>query len=83
MKICDEIPDHPLIIGLESPDDTYKGITYACTIEDAKKTIDEIPELDVVGLLTTSGTGSRTLNSNLIYFTSMLIIFLTLKNKPN
>jgi len=33
MKICDEITDHPLILGLESPDDIYKGITYACTVQ--------------------------------------------------
>jgi hypothetical protein len=73
MKICDEIPDHPLILGLANPDDIYKGITYACTIEDAKRTIFEIPDFEVLNLLPASGTRFGTYS----YYLSVCMVIIT------
>ena len=59
VKICNPIKDHFLIEGLSKPDDIVKGVTFVCSVEDAKKVITEIPDLDITGLLTNSAASSK------------------------
>jgi hypothetical protein len=62
-KVCPEIPDHPLIQELADPDDIYSGVTYACSIPDAKQVIADMPELNVMGVLTSrAGSATEVLN---------------------
>ena len=62
VKICNPIKDHFLIQDLSKPDDIVKGVTFACSVEDAKKIITEIPDLDITGLITNSATSAKTIS---------------------
>jgi hypothetical protein len=66
VKICDPI-DHSFVQGLSQPDDIYKGVIFACTVEDAKKTITEIPDLEIVGVLASSATGRKAISFFSLY----------------
>lgn len=50
-KICTPLENHPLMAEIDYPDSIEKGITYACTVEEAAKAISEIPDLGPLGLL--------------------------------
>ena len=50
-KICPEILNYPLISELTAPEDVYKGVSFACSVDDAKKVIADIPDLTVSGVL--------------------------------
>ena len=46
-RICQAIDNHPLLDNVYHPDDIRRGIMYACSVEDARAAIPEIPT-DVV-----------------------------------
>merc|ERR1711936_1183656 len=46
-RICQAIDNHPLLANVYYPDDIRRGIMFACSVEDARAVIPEIPT-DVV-----------------------------------
>jgi len=42
-RICQAIDNHPLLDNVYHPDDIRRGIMYACSVEDARAVIQEIP----------------------------------------
>jgi hypothetical protein len=70
-----EIADHPLIQGIKDPTDIKKGVSFVCSVPDAKKVIVDIPDLDVQGVLRSISTQ---LAVSLFLFSScnMLILYI-------
>ena len=51
-RICEPIFNHPILKHVLYPDDIINGVVYACSVEDAKKVIPEIPaDIQVDGVL--------------------------------
>ncbi len=43
-RICDPIPNHPLLDKVNNINDIKEGVVYACSVEDAQNVIPEIPK---------------------------------------
>ena len=52
-KLCQSpLVHHPLLAGIHHPNDILKGIMYACTVDEARKFIPEIPsDVTITGVL--------------------------------
>lgn len=49
--LCNPIENHPIMADVFYANDIYKGVVYVCSVPDASKVIQEIPQLDIVGVL--------------------------------
>lgn len=51
-KICTPLPSHPIMDSISKPNDIKNGVTFACTVDDLRAQFEEVPDFEVVGLLT-------------------------------
>ncbi len=51
-RLCDPIPNHPLLADVHDQNEIARGIVYACTLEAAQSALPEIPkDISVDGVL--------------------------------
>ena len=50
-KVCTTIDNNEFLAEVNNPDDTYRGVVYACAVEDAAAVFEEIPDLGPLGIL--------------------------------
>ena len=50
-KICEPVPDHPLLENVYYPEDIVKGYMWACRVEDLAAVVPSLPTLPSMNLL--------------------------------
>ena len=50
-KVCTPLVGNTFLEDISSPNDAYKGIMYACEVEEAAAVFEEMPDLGPLGIL--------------------------------
>ncbi len=50
-RICAPLSDHPLMEGVNEPENIKRGVSWACAVEDLARAAPEVPEFPPMGIL--------------------------------